>query len=112
MLVIGGAGLEGCQDSRLDPSSSSIPKLLLNLGARTTMKWKEIIEKFKDEWVLIEVKEVDESYSLKEGKVIAHSKDKSEIYEQLLKLKEKNLYIEYTGKIPEDLAVVLFYEDI
>lgn len=82
------------------------------LGGRTTMKWKEIVEKFNDEWVLIEVKEVDESYNLKEGDVIAHSKDKSEIYEQLLKLKDKNLYIEYTGKIPEDLAVVLFYENI
>jgi hypothetical protein len=47
---------------------------------------------------------------LKEGDVIAHSKDKSEIYEKLLKLKGKNLYIEYTGKIPEDLAVVLCHE--
>lgn len=75
------------------------------------MKWKEIIKKFKDEWVLIEVKEVDEDYRLKEGIVIAHSRDKSEIYEQLLKLKDKNLYIEYTGKIPEDLAVVLCYEE-
>ncbi len=76
-----------------------------------SMKWKEIIKKFKDEWVLIEVKEVDEDYHLKEGIVIAHSRDKSEIYEQLLKLKDKNLYIEYTGKIPEDLAVVLCYEE-
>src|SRR4030065_1327970 len=72
-----------------------------------SMKWKEIVKKFKDEWVLIEVKEVDEDYHLKEGIVIAHSRDKSDIYEQLLKLKDKNLYIEYTGKIPEDLAVVL-----
>lgn len=75
------------------------------------MRWEEIVKKFKDEWVLIEVKEVDENYNLKEGDVIAHSNDKSEIYEQLLKLRDKNLYIEYTGKIPEDLAVVL-YEDI
>ena len=47
------------------------------------MKWKEIIKKFKDEWVLIEVKEDDENYQIKEGIVIAHSRDKSEIYEQL-----------------------------
>lgn len=76
-----------------------------------SMKWKEIIKKFKDEWVLIEVKEVDEDYQIKEGIVIAHSRDKSEIYEQLLKLKDKKLYIEYTGKIPEDLAVVLCHEE-
>ena len=75
------------------------------------MRWKEIVKKFKDEWVLIEIKEVDENYNLKEGEVIAHSKDKSKIYEQLLKLKDKNMYIEYTGKIPEDLAVVLYHEE-
>lgn len=37
------------------------------------MKWEEIVEQFKGEWVLVDVKEV-----------------------------------EYTGKIPEELAVVLF----
>ena len=74
------------------------------------MKWKEIVNKFRDKWVLINAKEVDKNYKLKEGDVIAHSKDKSEIYEKLLKLKGKNLYIEYTGKIPEDLAVVLCHE--
>lgn len=75
------------------------------------MRWKEIVKKFRDEWVLIEVKEVDENYNLKEGDVIGHSKDKSDIYEQLLKFEDKNLYIEYTGKIPEDLAVVLYHEE-
>ena len=76
------------------------------------MKWKEIVNKFKDEWVLIDAKKVDENFNLEEGKVMAHSKDKSEIYAKLLKLKGNNLYIEYTGKIPKDLAVVLYCEDI
>ncbi len=71
------------------------------------MKWNEIVKKFKDEWVLVEAKVVDENFNLKEGKVITHSKDKSNIYGKLLKLKGKNIYIEYTGKIPKDLAVVL-----
>jgi hypothetical protein len=77
------------------------------------MKWKEIVKKFKDEWVLIEVEKSDKNYNLKDGKVIAHSKDKSEIYEQILKLNGKDLhiYIEYTGRIPEDLAVVLIHEE-
>lgn len=76
------------------------------------MKWKEIVEEFKEEWVLIYVKEVDESFNIKEGDVIAHSKDKEEIYKKLLEIKPKSFSIEYTGKIPEDLAVVLFYESI
>jgi hypothetical protein len=69
------------------------------------MRWEEIVKKFKNEWVLIEVKEIDEEYNLKEGKVIAHSKDKSELYGRLLKLKGKELYIDYTGQVPKDLAV-------
>ncbi len=76
------------------------------------MLWEEIIKKFKDEWVLIEAKEVDENFNLIDGEVIAHSKDKSEIYEKLAKVKGKSLYVEYTGKIPEDLAVVLSCEGI
>jgi len=51
--------------------------------------------------------EVDDNFNLREGEVIAHSKDKSNIYEQVVNLKGKKLYIEYTAKIPEDLAVVL-----
>lgn len=71
------------------------------------MKWDEISERFKDEWVLIDVKDVDENFNIKEGDVIAHSKDKEEIYRKLLEIRPKKFSIEYTGKIPEDLAVVL-----
>ena len=74
------------------------------------MRWEEIVKKFKNEWVLIEVKQIDEEYNLKEGNVIAHSKDKSEVYGRLLKLKGKELYIDYTGQVPKDLAVVLYHE--
>ncbi len=71
------------------------------------MKWEKIIKEFKDEWVLISVKEVDENFNLKDGDVIAHSGNKEEIYKILLEIRPKNFSIEYTGKIPEDLAVVL-----
>ncbi|RKX74595.1 MAG: hypothetical protein DRP87_16535 [Spirochaetes bacterium] len=71
------------------------------------MKWEEIVKRFKDEWVFIGVTEVDEDFNLKVGDVIAHSKDKEEIYRRLLELRPKRFSIEYKGKIPEDLAVVL-----
>jgi len=76
------------------------------------MKWEEIVKRYRNEWVLVEAKKVDEDFNLIEGKVIFHSKDKSEVYDYLTKLKGKSLYIEYTGKIPEDLAVVLTCENI
>jgi hypothetical protein len=75
------------------------------------MKWKDIKNKFKNQWVLIEVKNVDESFNVLEGEVLAHSKDKDEIYQKLLKIRPKEFSIEYTGKVPEDLAVVMIISD-
>ena len=54
------------------------------------MRWAEIVKKFKNEWVLIEVKKIDEEYKLKEGNVIAHSKDKSEVYGRLPSSRERS----------------------
>ena len=71
------------------------------------MKWKDIRKAFKDQWVLIQVEKVDESLNVVEGEVLAHSKDKDEAYKKLLQIRPKEFSIEYTGMIPEDLAVVL-----
>ena len=71
------------------------------------MKWDEIKEAFKDEWVLVQVEKVDESYNVIEGEVLAHSKDKDQVYQKLLQIRPKQFSIEYTGEIPEDLAVVM-----
>ena len=71
------------------------------------MKWVDIKKNFGNQWVLIEVKNVDESFNVLEGEVLAHSKDKDEIYQKLLKIRPKEFSIEYTGEVPEDLAVVM-----
>jgi hypothetical protein len=71
------------------------------------MKWVDIKKKFRNQWVLIEVKSVDESYNVLEGEVLANSKDKDEIYQMLLKIRPKEFSIEYTGEVPENLAVVM-----
>ena len=39
--------------------------------------------------------------------MLAYSKDKDEIYQKLLKIRPKEFSIEYTGEVPEDLAVVM-----
>ena len=75
------------------------------------MKWGDIKKKFQNQWVLIEVNKVDESFNVLEGEVLAHSKDKDEIYQKLLKIKPKEFSIEYTGEVPEDLAVVMVLVD-
>ena len=71
------------------------------------MKWKDIKRAFRDQWVLIEVGKVDQRLNIVEGQVLAHSKDKDEVYKKLLEIRPKEFSIEYTGVIPEDLAVVL-----
>lgn len=71
------------------------------------MKKEEIFKKYRDEWVLIKCKLVDESFEVVEGEILHHSKDKDEIYRKLLELRPKDYAIEYTGKVPEDLAVML-----
>jgi len=71
------------------------------------MEWKDIKKNFENQWVLIEIKSVDESFNVLEGEVLAHSKDKDEIYQALLKIRPKEFSIEYTGEVPEDLAVVM-----
>jgi hypothetical protein len=51
--------------------------------------------------------EVDASLNLVSGEVLAHSPSREEIYRQLLHVKGKRISIEYTGKVPADLAVAL-----
>jgi len=71
------------------------------------VRWEEIKNTFRDEWVLVKVDEVDASFNLLEGEVLAHSKDKDEVYKKLLQIRPTEFAIEYTGEIPEDLAVVM-----
>jgi len=74
------------------------------------MKWGEIVRKYKIEWVLLEDVKVDKNFRIKGGKVLLHSTDKHEIYNRLLELRPKRFAVEFTGKIPDNLAVVLFLE--
>lgn len=71
------------------------------------MSLAQIMERFQDEWVLIEYDELDEDLGVLCGQVVAHSPDRDEIYRQILALKGKKLAVEYAGEVPQDLAVVL-----
>ena len=71
------------------------------------MRLEEIKKKYQGEWVLIEYKELNENLVPLEGEVLAHSKNRDEIYRKQLSYKGKGLAIDYLGKIPEDWAVML-----
>lgn len=71
------------------------------------MELKEMVKNYPDKWLLIEMEKYDENGKVKSGKVLVHSHLEEEIYESLLKFKGRNLSIEYTGKIPDNLTVML-----
>jgi len=71
------------------------------------MKMEEIRKRYRGKWVLIEYTKLDENLNVVEGKVIAHSPKKDEIYIQLLETKGKDVAVEYLGEVPEDVAVML-----
>jgi hypothetical protein len=76
---------------------------MLNVKSMTI---REIREEFPNEWLLIGYDEIDAEFNVIKGHVIAHSPVKEEIYKTLMETKGKNIAVEYTGHIPEDLAVM------
>jgi hypothetical protein len=75
------------------------------------MKWEQIKKIYRDEWVLVKIDDLDENLNVASGEVLAHSGDKEKIYKELLRIRPKEFSIEFTGDIPEDLAVVLCCPD-
>lgn len=69
---------------------------------------KDIIKKYKNEWLLIKVMAVDNQGQPTEGEIISHSKNRDEIYDAQKKFKG-DLYITYTGKMPKKGYAVAFY---
>lgn len=78
------------------------------------MKMEEIRKRYRGEWVLIEYTKLDDELNVIEGVVVAHSKDREEVYKAQMEMKGKKLAIEYLGEIPEeeDLVVVFSCVDI
>ena len=68
---------------------------------------QDIKKRYPDEWLLIGEPELDASYHLIAGEVLAHSPSRDVIYAQLIKARGKSVTIEHTGPVPADLAVIL-----
>ena len=70
------------------------------------MRFEEIVEKFRGEWLLIEYEELNEELEVERGKVIFHSPHKSEVYKKLMEIRGGNVAIEYAGEAPKELSVL------
>jgi hypothetical protein len=62
---------------------------------------------FDSEWVLLADPEVDDLGRVLQGTVVAHSKDRDEVYRKDIELRLKTSATLFTGKLPEDTAVIL-----
>ncbi len=71
------------------------------------MNWKEIEQRFKDEWVLVEVTQASEDYEIVEGEVLCHDPDEDRFRKQVDPLHPKEFAIRYIGEPPTDWAVML-----
>jgi hypothetical protein len=67
----------------------------------------QIEKQFESEWVLLEDPETNDALEVQSGKVRWHSKDRDEVYRKAVELRPKRFAMLYTGKMPEDTAVVL-----
>lgn len=71
------------------------------------MSLEEIFSLYPDEWVLIVNPELDEELNVIRGEVLAHATERDEIYSKLSLRNGKSVAIEYTGSIPDNIAVML-----
>lgn len=74
--------------------------------ANNVLTMQEVKERFPDEWVLLVDFEQDESFAPAKGKVLAHSRRRSDIYRKLPDLRDQKFFILSTGEIPEDTGVL------
>ena len=71
------------------------------------LTYDEIKQQYPDEWLLIADAIMDDEMNIIRGKVVAHSKDRDEVYRALLTVPGKRISIEYTGEPPANWAVIL-----
>ena len=72
-----------------------------------TLTLAQIEAQFISEWVLVEAPQTNDALEVQSGRVRWHSKDREEVYRQAVVLRPKRFAILYTGKMPEDTAIIL-----
>jgi hypothetical protein len=67
----------------------------------------DIEARFDSEWVLLGEPVTDEELHVLSGRVLAHSRDRDEVDRSLLTLRPHRYATWYTGRLPDDMVVVL-----
>jgi len=67
----------------------------------------QIEERFESEWVLVEDPDTNDALEVQSGTVRWHSRDRDEVYRKAVELRPKRFAMLYTGKMPEDTAVLV-----
>jgi len=71
------------------------------------LSFSQIKERYDSEWVLVGDPQVDDDFTVKRGTVLWHSKDRDEVYRKAREIRPDHCAIVYTGKLPDNVAVVL-----
>lgn len=67
----------------------------------------EIEAQFDSEWVLLGDPTTDDHLIVTSGELLCHGKDRDEVYRKAVELRPRRFAMLYTGKMPEDTAIVL-----
>jgi hypothetical protein len=67
----------------------------------------EIESRFPSEWVLVEDPQTNEALEVQSGRVLYHSLDRDEFDRKVLEFHPKRFAVLYTGKIPEEMEIIL-----
>jgi len=67
---------------------------------------EQIRQKHWDEWVLVEVTQEDELNQPTAGLVLAHSKRRDDVYDELEVTTAEDPLVFFTGAIPDDLIIM------
>jgi hypothetical protein len=68
---------------------------------------EQIGKRFDSEWVLLADPSVDERGQITSGRVVAHSKDRDEVYRVDIQLRLNVSATLFTGKMAQDSAIIL-----
>ncbi|MEM9541861.1 MAG: hypothetical protein AAGA60_20490 [Cyanobacteria bacterium P01_E01_bin.42] len=71
------------------------------------MSFQEMEQKYKGQWLLIAYTDLDEEMQVKQGKILAHSQDKEQIYQALESVKYIPVAIEFVGEFVEEMDYIL-----
>jgi hypothetical protein len=67
----------------------------------------EIYSRFDSEWVLVGDPKTTEDLEVESGTVLAHSKDRDEVYRKAIEADSERLAVLYTGSMPKNTAIIL-----